>query len=70
MRIKRFNLAALLNFLNVVKSNESNPDEVFRKKKYPRSYRRLFLHVSEEKVFLSHITSPMDMEIATMSNWL
>ena len=33
MRIKRFNLAALLNFLNVVKSNESNPDEVFRKKK-------------------------------------
>ena len=51
MRIKQFNLVALLDFPNVIRPNESD-------QKYPRGYRCLFPYVSEwEKVFLGHIAS-------------
>ena len=62
MGIKQCNVAALPDFPNVIRPNESNPDSVTShfmgvyKKVYPWSYRRLFSHVSEwEKVFLGPI---------------
>ena len=60
--IKRSKLAALLDFPNVIRPNESRPDDetsriaaVWMVKKINRS---LFPHVSEwEKVFLAHVAS-------------
>ena len=57
MMLKQSNLAALLDFPNVIRPNESNPDDetIYF---FNTSYRRLFPHVSEwGKVFLGPLAS-------------
>ena len=72
--IKRFDLAALLDFPSVIRPNESNPDgettHFVAVWKLKRSYRHLFPHVSEwENVILGLMASRDGRGICNITVW-